>query len=210
MLECERDRHDIDEEGEPVFTHDRGVFRFELSCVAQTAADSQAQKKEAETSEDHGRDVNGDREGVHLLFEDVGGEERQQREAEEEAEIGIEDEFVRLFGAVDEVVVVDPVNAGEGKGDEIEAKCRENRAEAVEAVLMGHFELKHHDGDDDGDDSVGEGFEAGWGGDVMGHGNEGLNCCRDFDLSFVFSCALVFFLAEAYNGVCSSEGASLN
>jgi hypothetical protein len=35
---------------------------------------------------------------------------------------------------------------------------------------VGDLELEHHDGDDDGDDSVGEGFETGWGGDVMGHG----------------------------------------
>jgi hypothetical protein len=31
-------------------------------------------------------------------------------------------------------------------------------------------ELEHHDGDDDGDDSVGEGFEAGWGAGEVRHG----------------------------------------
>ena len=55
------------------------------------------------------------------------------------------------------------------EGDEIEAQRGENGAEARNAVLVGDLELEHHDGDDDGDDSVGEGFEAGWGEDVMGH-----------------------------------------
>ena len=39
------------------------------------------------------------------------------------------------------------------------------RAEAVEVrdFASGDVELEHHDGDDDGNDSVGEGFEAAWG-----------------------------------------------
>ena len=66
-------------------------------------------------------------------------------------------------------------------------------AETGEAVLVGDFELEHHDGDDDGDDSVGEGFEAGWGGDVWAIG---------------VRCLLGSVLAEAYNGDCGSEGGS--
>ena len=70
--------------------------------------------------------------------------------------------------------MVDPVNANAGEGDEIEAQGGENGAKAGDAVFMWDFELEHHDGDDDGDDSVGEGFEASWGGDLAGHGV----CCR--------------------------------
>ncbi len=179
MLEGERDRDEIDEEGKIVFALDGGVLGFQFARVAQTAADGKAQEEEAEAGQDHGRDVDGDREGVHLLFEDIGGKEGEQREAEEEAEVGVEDTLVGLFGAVDEVVVVDPVNADESEGDEIEGQGGENGAEAGEAFLVGNLELEHHDGDDDGDDSVGEGFEAGWSGDVVGHEV----CCR---VSFVF------------------------
>jgi hypothetical protein len=170
MLEGERDRDEIDEERKIVFALDGGVLGFQFARMAQAAADREAQEEEAEAGQDHGRDVDGDREGVHLLFEDIGGKKREQREAEEEAEVGVEDELVGLFGAVDEVVVIDPINRSESKGDEIEAQRRENCAKAGEAVLVGNFELEHHDGDDDGDDSVGEGFEASWGGDVAGHG----------------------------------------
>ncbi len=170
MLEGERNRDEIDEKGKIGFALDGGVLCLKFARMAQAAADGQAQEEEAEAGQDHGRDVDGDREGVHLLFEDIGGKEGEQREAEEEAEVGVEDTLIGLFGAVDEVVVVDPVNANEGEGDEIEAQCGENGAKAGEAVLVGNFELEHHDGDDDGDDSVGEGFEAGWSGDVGGHG----------------------------------------
>ena len=68
--------------------------------------------------------------------------------------------------------MIDPVNASEGKGDEIEGQGGENGAEAGEAILMGDLQFEHHDGDDDGDDSVGEGFEAGWCEDAMGHGRQ--------------------------------------
>jgi hypothetical protein len=170
MLEGERDSDEIDEEGKVVFALDGGVFRFQFSRVAQAAADGQPKKEKAEAGQDHGGDVDGDGEGVHLLFEDVGGKEREQREAEEEAEVGVEDTLVSLFGAVDEVVMVDPVNPHEGEGDEIEAEGGENGAETGEAVLVGNLEFEHHDGDDDGDDSVREGLEASWGGSVMGHG----------------------------------------
>jgi hypothetical protein len=191
MLEGEGDRNEIDEERKIVFALDGGVLGFQFARVAQAAADGQTQEKKAEASQDHGRDVDGDREGVHLLFEDIGGKEGEQRQAEEEAEIGVEDTLVGLFGSVDEVVMVYPVNADKSEGNEIETQRGENGTKAGEAFLLGNFELEHHDGDDDGDDSVGEGFEAGWGGDVMGHDV----CCRS-----------VFVLAEAYNGDCGSKG----
>src|SRR5258708_6648087 len=169
MLEGERDRDEVDEEGKIVFALDGGVFGFQFARVAQAAADGEAQEKEAEAGQDHRGDVDGDREGVHLLFEDVGGEEGEEREAEEETEVGVEDALVGLFGAVDEVVMVDPIDPYKGEGDEIEAEGGENGAKAREAVLLRDFELEHHDGDDDGDDSVVEGFEAIWGGDLAGH-----------------------------------------
>ena len=53
---------------------------------------------------------------------------------------------------------------GEGEGEGVDGEGREHGVEAGEAVLVWDLELEHHDGDDDGDDSVGEGFEAGWSG----------------------------------------------
>ena len=161
MLEGKGDCDEIDEERKIVFALNGRVLGLELAHVAETAAVVQPQEKKAEACQDHGRDVYGNREGVHHLLEDIGGEEGQQREAEEKAKVGLKDTFVGLLGAVDEMVMINPVNASEGKGDEIEAQGGENGAEAGEAVLMGDLQFEHHDGDDDGDDSVGEGFEAG-------------------------------------------------
>src|SRR6266576_6473436 len=69
MLEGERDRDEVDEERKIVFALDGGVLRLQFARVTQTAADGQTQKEKAEAGQDHGRDVDGDREGVHLLFE---------------------------------------------------------------------------------------------------------------------------------------------
>ena len=170
VLAGNRDRDEIDEERKVVFALNCRVLRLQLARVAETATDGQTQEEKAEPCHDHGRDVDGNREGVHLLVEDIGGEEGEQREAEEETEVGVEDTLVGLLGAVDEVVMVDPVNGSEGKGDEVEAQGGQDSAEAGEAILMGDLQFEHHNGDDDGDDSVGEGFEAGCFEDAMRHG----------------------------------------
>ncbi len=120
-LEGKRDCHEVDEEGEVVFAFDCFVLCFKFSGVAQAAAYGEAEKKKAEPDEDHRSDVKGYREGVHFLVQDVGGEEGQQGETEEEDEVGVEDELVGFFGAMEEMMMVDPVDRGEGEGDEIEA-----------------------------------------------------------------------------------------
>jgi hypothetical protein len=81
---------------------------------------------------------------------------------------------------VDEVMVVDPVDAGLNEAEEIDG---EEWGEGDKAVEVRNFfardvELEHHDGDDDGDDSVGEGFEAAWG---EGLGHDGL--CKEAYIS---------------------------
>jgi hypothetical protein len=76
-----------------------------------------------------------------------------------------------VFDVVDEVVVIDPVNAGLDEAEEIDEEEREDGVEAADVgdVFGGDVEFEHHDGDDDSDDSVGEGFEAAWG-ERFGHG----------------------------------------
>ena len=139
--------------------------------MAEAPDDGEAQQHEAESGDDHGGSVEGDGEGVELHLEQVGGEEGEEREAEEEEEIGVEDGLVSLFGAVDEVVVVDPVDGGEGEGQSVDGEGGEDGTEPGQTGLVWGFELEHHDGDDDGDDSVGEGFEAGWGAGEVRHGD---------------------------------------
>ena len=162
VVEGERDGDEVEAERHPVFALRGDVFLFEAVLEAEATADGEAEEEKAEGDDDHGDGVKGDGEGLDLLFDEVGGEEGNQGEAEEEAEVGVEDALVGFADAMDEVVVVDPVNAGEGEGEKVDGERGQDGEQAGKAVLGGDLELEHHDGDDDGDDSVGEGFEAGW------------------------------------------------
>ena len=62
-------------------------------------------------------------------------------------------------------------DGGEGEGESVDGEGGEDGMQAGESALVRDVELEHHDGDDDGDDSVGEGFEAGWGAGEVRHGD---------------------------------------
>jgi hypothetical protein len=166
---CERDGYEVEDEAGVVFALSDDVFALEATGLFEQAADGETQEEEGEAGDDHRGGVEGDGEGVGVLLEDVGGEEGQKRGGEEEGEVGVEDAMVGLFGAVDEVVVVDPVDADEGEGEEVDEENGGEGEEAGDAVLVRDFELEDHDGDDDGEDSVGEGFEARGGEELFGH-----------------------------------------
>ena len=64
--------------------------------------------------------------------------------------------------------MVDPIDAGEDEGQKVYGESGQNAEEAGGAISFGNVKLQHHDGDDDGDDTVGKRFKtAGSGG---GHG----------------------------------------
>src|SRR5580704_11043785 len=65
--------------------------------------------------------------------------------------------------------MVNPVNAGESKGDGVERDGREHGVKPRNAVLMWDLELQHHDSDDDGNDAIREGFKTGRTRDMVGH-----------------------------------------
>jgi hypothetical protein len=73
-----------------------------------------------------------------------------------------------------EVMVVDPVDAGEGEGERVDDQRGPDGREAGETVLQRDFQFEHHDGDDDGDDAVGERFEAG---------RAGVGLCHSFEMT---------------------------
>ncbi len=132
---------------------------------AEPPHDREAEEEEAGSGGDERDGVEDDGEGVQLFLKDPGGEEGEEGEREEKDVVGVKDAGVDFFDAADELVVVNPVDGGEGEGEEIDEEDGEDRAEAGDAVCAGHLEFEHHDGDDDGDDAVGKGFETGgWGG----------------------------------------------
>ncbi len=174
---CQGDSDEVDGKAGEVLSLLGGTFFLEPALIAKMAVDGTAQQKEAGGGDQEGDGVEDDGEGIEVFLKHPGGEEGEEREAEEEREVGVEDARVSLFDAADEMVVVDPVDGGEGEGEEIDKEGGKDGAQASEAVSVGDFELEHHDGDDDGDDAVGEGFETRGGGGG-GHVGAGDLVCR--------------------------------
>lgn len=94
MIKRQRNRDDVEEQGGPVLALDGGVLLLESAGAAEAAGDGHAEAHEGDGVGDHADGVESNREGVHLLIEKVGGEEGQEREREEEDEVGVEDERV--------------------------------------------------------------------------------------------------------------------
>lgn len=92
----------------------------EMTTQAEVANDGEAEQSEGEPIDYQRRGVDRDRKRIELLFDQVVGEEGEERKAEEEAEIGPENEGVDALEPVDHVMVIDPVDAGEGEGQEID------------------------------------------------------------------------------------------
>src|SRR5665213_4564166 len=165
----ERDAESVGGEGAPVFQLYGEVCVLEGALDTAALVDGEAEEHEAEPGEREGSGIHGDGEAVHLFVMHIERKEGQQREAEEPDEVGPEDSGRRLADAVDEQMMVEPVDADEGEGESVNAEGRQDFAEAGEAVGVRDFEFEHHDGDDDGDNPVGEGFETRRG-ESVGHG----------------------------------------
>jgi hypothetical protein len=185
VVNAEPDGDEVEQERDPVLALGVGVLVLQLAGLAQIVPDGQAKGKEAGSSEHHGGDIDADGEGIHLVVDDVGGEEGKQGEAEEKEQVGVEDTLVGLVGAMHQVVVIDPVNAGEGEGEQVDGERGQDGDEAGEAEVVRNLEIEHHDGDDDGDDAVGEGFEPGWRGVSFGHDRGQIGgCLRAWDAAY--------------------------
>ena len=68
-----------------------------------------------------------------------------------------------LVEIVDKIVMVDPVDAGLDEAEEIDEEDREGLAKGIDVAyfLAGDMEFQDHDGDDDGDNAVGECLQPG-------------------------------------------------
>jgi hypothetical protein len=162
IVRGERDGDEVDGERSPVLELHGAVGVFEGAFGALAGADGETQEHEAEAGDEQRGRVDGYGEAVIGFLVNVGGEERKQREAEEPDEVGPEDVGRGFAKAMDQQMVVDPVDADEGEGERVDGDAGSDGDESRKAVCEGDFEVEHHDGDNDGDDSVGEGFETGW------------------------------------------------
>lgn len=74
--------------------------------------------------------------------------------------------------------MVRPINTNLDEGEGVEEEGRKDGAEAGWSVEEWDLELEDHDGDNDGDDAVGEGLEASGAEALRAHGDTVPLCCR--------------------------------
>lgn len=171
----DREGEDVEAEGDPVFALGGGAAMGVLAGEAEAALNGETQQHESGACGEKGRGVEDDGEAVAILLKHPGGEVGEKRGAEKKEEVAVEDATVYLLNAADEQMVIDPIDAGEGEGKDVDEEDRKDGVEAGGAVLMRNFELEHHNGDDDGEDAIGEGFEAAGGeADGMDDGRHGM------------------------------------
>ena len=87
--------------------------------------------------------------------------EREKREPEKQVEVRPEDTTRDFFGGLEQVVMVVPINADVDETQDVAEEDGQERFQRGEVRFVRDFQLQHHDGDDDGEDAVAEGFESG-------------------------------------------------
>ena len=107
--------------------------------------------------------VDGDRPGGEAVVAHPVRPEREQRQPEQQVQVGPQDPAVDVAGRVQQVVVVVPVDAQVHEAQHVAQEERRERTQRIEVGPVRDPQLEHHDRDDDGDDAVAEGFHASLG-----------------------------------------------
>ncbi|HWX27017.1 MAG TPA: hypothetical protein VNZ53_06210 [Steroidobacteraceae bacterium] len=58
------------------------------------------------------------------------------------------------------MVVIVPIDADVDEAQYVTQEVGDQGCERIDVGAARHLELQHHDGDDDGDDAIAEGFES--------------------------------------------------
>jgi hypothetical protein len=109
--------------------------------------------------EDEAVDGGGDR--GEMVFVDKGGGKREKGEPEKQVEVCPEDAAGDAFGGLEKVMMIVPVNADVDEAQDVAEEDGQDRFQFGEVGPVRDFQFQHHDGDDDGEDTVAEGFEPG-------------------------------------------------
>jgi hypothetical protein len=139
-----------------------GRMRMRPIAFQNTRLPGDCPLKEAVSEGDEQEDggVEGSWDQLHAGFGNVRGEEGDQRDSEEKAEVGPDYEGIRVLGVAQQVVMVDPDDGHEEIAEGVAGECRPEGSKGREGGLMRRIQRQHHDGDDDGDDAIGERAET--------------------------------------------------
>jgi len=107
--------------------------------------------------------VNHGRERRYIRLRDIGGREGDQREAEQQQIVGPDEARRHTTRRDQQIVVIDPVDRDKDEAEQIDRERRPQLEERGRFCTLRRLQVEHHDRDNDGDDPVGEGFQAGLG-----------------------------------------------
>src|SRR5207237_5344920 len=79
---------------------------------------------------------------------------------EEQMQICPQNFSIHVMDEMEHVMVIAPVDAEEDEAENVGEEEREERLECAQISAVRHVQLEDHDGDEDGDHAVAEGFEA--------------------------------------------------
>ena len=153
----DRNAAGVDGERSPMLDLGRYVELGAAPFALELAVHGVAEQEKSYSSGEHADAVDGYRERVEVHV-DVIREKGDQRECEEPEEIRPENAVVGSVEPADEGVVIDPVDADVREGERIDQQGRDDWSKGCKAAVRRHFQVEHHDRDDDSDDAVGEGF----------------------------------------------------
>jgi hypothetical protein len=101
-----------------------------------------------------------------VVFAHPAGRKRQQRQPEQQVQIGPQDRTAHTRAGLEQVVVVVPVDAEIHETQHVAQEHRQQAGEVGKArtrrlvMAVRNLHLEHHDGDDDGEHAIAERFES--------------------------------------------------
>lgn len=153
--------------------NDDGKFAFSVAADGSRQCGLGAMKGKKRSDEDeigHASEkednaVERDGPGSEVVVAHPRRGEGNQREPEKEMEIGPENRSADALRGVEQVVMIVPIDGNHDEAEDVAQEVGNDRPERGESGCLRRFHFKDHDGDDDGEDAVAEGFET-----VFAHG----------------------------------------